>query len=217
LVVIGVVVAGFGPGYARSVAAPGLPWWVHLHGAVMTAWIALFVAQGRLARHRSMAWHQRLGALSVALVVAMIVLAAATSAMSLVRGEVPPFFTPAKMLCAGILNMAGFLVFYVAAVAMRSRTDWHKRLMLVATILLTWPALVRLVALQHVATHAIIPVSIATLLALMLVAPALEFAWRRRLHPAYLWGLGVVALLLPLYTGLGNSAALRLMATHLAY
>ncbi len=40
-----IVAAGFGPSYASALTPPGLPFWVHLHGAVMVAWIVLFATQ----------------------------------------------------------------------------------------------------------------------------------------------------------------------------
>lgn len=216
IVVIGVTAGGFGPRYLRGFAPPGMPWWVHLHGAVMSSWLVLFAAQGWLARRRFLAWHRRLGAFSVALVAAMVVLAVATSALALGRGDVPAFFTGAQMLSADLVNLAVFLAFYAAAISMRRRIDWHRRLMLTAAILLTWPALVRLVAQQHVAMQAIVPASIAVLLALVLVEPAWILARRRRPHPASLWGAGAAALLLPLNTGLGNSALFQSIAARLA-
>jgi hypothetical protein len=44
LVVALVIVAGFGPTYAASLAPPGLPAWVHLHGAVMRSRMRLRTA-----------------------------------------------------------------------------------------------------------------------------------------------------------------------------
>lgn len=215
VVVMAVVVGGFGPGYARAIAPPGLPWWVHLHGAVMSAWIVLFMVQGRLARHRSIALHRRLGAASLALVVAMTALTATTSALALRRGDVPPFFTPAEMLSADILDMAGFLGFYLASLAMRRRADCHKRLMLTAAVFLTWPALMRLAAHEHVALGDIVPTSVAGLLALTLIGPAVHFARYRSLHRADLLSFGVIGLLHPLYANLGHSAWLESLALRL--
>ena len=39
LVIALIIAAGFGPSYAASLAPPGLPIWVHLHGAVMVGLI----------------------------------------------------------------------------------------------------------------------------------------------------------------------------------
>src|SRR6202020_2597825 len=68
------VLAGFVPLYTLRLLRhdPNLTLLVHVHGFVMTAWIALFVAQTLLIAQHRIALHRRLGIFGVA--IALLVL-----------------------------------------------------------------------------------------------------------------------------------------------
>lgn len=215
LVVALVVLSGFGPSYASSLPPPGLPYWVHLHGAVMVAWIVLFAVQSWLVGRRSLALHRRLGWLSIGLVAVMVPLGFVTNAMAIHRGATPPFFTPAMMMAADGLDICLFLGVYAAAIRLRRNSAWHKRLMLCATILLTWPALGRLLPLRSLGLPMIIPAATALLILLALIGPAFDLATRRRVHPAYLWGVGLIAAAQPLHGLLAASPPIQALARQL--
>ena len=206
LVVAGVVAWGFGPSYAASLAPPGLPFWVHLHGAVMTAWIILFAVQAALVRRRSLPLHRTLGLASIGLVAVMVPLGMATNLLAIQRDAVPPFFTPDQVFAADLCDVLLFAGLYTWALLQRHRRDWHKRLMLSATILLSWPAIGRLHPLWHWGLGMIIPLSIVALVALALAGPVHDLVTRRRVHPAYLWGVGAALILWPLHAALANTA-----------
>ncbi|MEG3143359.1 hypothetical protein U1839_01715 [Sphingomonas sp. RT2P30] len=206
LVIALIITAGFGPSYAASLAPPGLPIWVHLHGAVMVCWIALFAFQAALVRWRSYRLHRTLGFASIALVVVMVPLGIATDLLAIRRGATPPFFTPAMMFSSDLTDMLLFAGLFGWAVALRRRSDWHKRLMLCATVLLTWPALGRLAPLHAFGLAMIVPLSLALLVALALVGPLHDFYRRRRIHPAYGWGVGLIVAVQPLHVILAASA-----------
>ena len=216
VVVALVVAAGFGPTYARAVAPPGLPFWVHLHGAVMTAWIALFAVQAWLVGRRSLGLHRRLGLASIGLVALMAPLGLATNLLAVQRGATPPFFTPAQMLAADFLDIFLFVGLYAAAIVRRRDGAWHKRLMLCATVLLTWPALGRLAAILGLGLEMIIPASIGLLIVLALAGPAFDLATRRRVHPAYLWGVGAIIAAQPLHALLAAAPPVAALAQRLA-
>lgn len=206
LVVALVVAAGFGPTYSASVLSTGLPFWVHLHGAVMTSWIALFAVQTVLVRRRSLPLHRALGWASIGLVVMMVPLGIATDLLAIRRGATPPFFTPAMMFASDVSDVLLFAGLFAWALAWRRRRDWHKRLLLCATVLLAWPALGRLYPLHWFGLDMIIPLSIMLLIALALVGPLHDLAVRRRVHPAYLCGVGLIVLVQPLHLVLATSA-----------
>ncbi|WP_421736679.1 hypothetical protein [Caulobacter sp.] len=215
LVVALVVVSGFGPSYASSLAPPGLPLWVHLHGAVMSAWIVLFAVQSWLVGRRSLSLHRRLGWLSIGLVVVMAPLGVLTNAMAIHRGATPPFFTPAMMMAADGLDLCLFVGLYGAAILLRRNGAWHKRLMLCATILLTWPALGRLPPLRELGLSMIIPAATGLLILLALIGPAHDLATRRRVHPAYLWGVGLIIAAQPLHGLIAASPLIQDLARRL--
>jgi hypothetical protein len=209
LVVTAIIAAGFGPSYLSALPPPGLPVWVHLHGAAMAAWIVLFAVQPALVRRRSLPLHRTLGYASIGLVALIVPLGIATDLLAIRRGAVPPFFTPAAMFAADLCDLLLFAGLYAAAFALRRRADWHKRLLLCATVLLTWPALGRLPLARLFGLDMIIPISVGLLIALALIGPAHDLVTRRRIHPAYFWGVGLIILVQPLHVLLAESAPVR--------
>lgn len=211
-----VVSLGFGPTYAASLAPPGLPFWVHLHGAAMAAWIALFAVQSMLPAVGLQAWHRRLGWLSIGLVSVIVPLAFATNILAAKRGATPPFFSPAQMMAADGVDILLFVSLYTAAIVLRRRSDWHKRLLLCASVLLTWPAFGRLSALSGVDLPMIIPVASACLIITALVGPVFDWVRSRRTHPAYLWGVGLILAAQPAHAILAATPWLQALAQRLA-
>lgn len=65
-----VAIVGFTPSYVRYFAgARDIHWVAHVHGGVMSAWLALFVTQSSLAASGSLRLHRRLGLAGAALAV----------------------------------------------------------------------------------------------------------------------------------------------------
>ena len=62
-VVVAIVVAGFTPTYYLKplFATPALPLSIHIHGALFTAWVLLFVGQTSLVAANRTDLHRRLG------------------------------------------------------------------------------------------------------------------------------------------------------------
>jgi len=216
LVIALVVAAGFGPTYSASLAPPGLPLWVHLHGAVMAGWIILFLAQGALVRHRAVSLHRALGAASIGLVVIMGPLGIATDLLAIRRGAVPPFFSPAGMFASDFCDLILFTALFAWALILRRRSDWHKRLLLCATVLLTFPAIARLLPHASIGLDEIVPFSIAILVGLALLGPLHDWLKDRRAHPAYLWGVGLIILVQPLHYLLAESGPVQLFIGEIA-
>lgn len=57
----------------RSAGAPLLPFSVHLHAAVFTSWLVLFVVQTSLVRHGRVDPHRQLGAAGAVLAATMLI------------------------------------------------------------------------------------------------------------------------------------------------
>jgi hypothetical protein len=188
----GVVAFGFGRTYAASLAPPGLPWWVHLHGAVFTSWILLFGVQTWLAGRGELKLHRRLGWASVGLAAAMLPLGIATSALCVRRGAVPSFFTPGLMLALDLLGLVGFAGLFAAAVALRGRREWHKRLMLCATVLLITPGWGRVLPLAGLGAAAPLVLT-GVVVGQAGLGVLYDLATRRSAHPAYAVGLAAIA------------------------
>lgn len=205
-----VFAAGFGPTYARGVlSAEGLPWWVHLHGAVMAGWVVLLVVQSALIRSGQRALHQRLGLMSIALIAIMVPLGSATNMMSIRRGAVPPFFTPAELFAVDQLDLLLFAGMFGWALAMRRNPAWHKRLLLSATTLLTYPAVARLGIVRHFGVDMVVPISVSLVLAVALLGPLHDLARYRRVHPGFVWGAAIVFLAQPAHALLAASPPVK--------
>ena len=170
--------------------APELPALTHVHGLVMTLWIVLFIVQVSLVAARRVGLHRRLGMAGAALAAIVVIVGIATAIDSARRG-VSPGPPPLVFLAIPIGVALVFGVFVGAAVLMRRRSDWHKRLMLLASIAILTPAIARL---PVEAIHAGGIVLFFALTDLLAIACAGYDAFRnKRLHPAFGWGtLGLV-------------------------
>lgn len=122
----------FGPIFAGS-REPSAPV-VHLHGWTFFAWYVLLVVQSALAHSRRVSLHRRLGGLSVALAALMVgtgfVVIGVQMANALDTGD--PFWLASGPAVFATLVL--FFAFYVAGLRMRRRSDWHKRLMIIASV-----------------------------------------------------------------------------------
>lgn len=139
------VVFGFLQWFARGFVQPArVPFWVHLHGAAMVGWLGLMVTQNLLAAGGNAALHRRLGWSSLLLVGAIAVLGPLTVVKAVELHRVPPFFTNAYMLALSLGEVMTFVGLFAAAIALRRRTDWHRRLMLGATVIVMEPGIGRI-------------------------------------------------------------------------
>jgi hypothetical protein len=118
---------------------------VHIHGAVFSAWILLFIAQTSLVSAGRLDLHRRLGILGAALAGAMVVLGFLVGADSLARGFAPPGSTldPKSFYAIPFFDTAVFGVLIVWALRARADGPAHKRLILIATLSIMGPAVNR--------------------------------------------------------------------------
>jgi hypothetical protein len=166
---------------------------VHLHAAVMVSWVALLAVQATLSMAGRMDLHRRLGIAS--LLVGPLVLAVLV-AVTIVRQN-DAAGSPAHPIVNNILflqirSILLFPTFFVWALLTRN-TDpsTHKRMLLLATLMLLDAAIARMSWLpgnefprDYLAVH---------LYLLLLTVPALLHDLLRlgRIHRAWLWGLGL--------------------------
>jgi len=193
LLVAVVVVVGFAQTYPAKAFNPaaGLPPIIHLHAVVFCGWLLLFVAQTVLALKGRLDWHRRLGTLGVLLAAVMLGLgaAAAVAAARLDHRGIPGVEFPdaGGFLLLNLGAITAFSILVATGWLFRHRPQVHKRLMLTAMIGgLAPPGIARL---PLVSGHA--PVIAAVALAFLLAGPFYDLVTRRRLHPAYIFGLAV--------------------------
>jgi hypothetical protein len=170
----------------------GSPWWVHVHAVTFMGWIGLYVLQNALVFKNDIALHRRLGRIGAVYAVWMVLVGLVLTPLTLAVGRSPPFFTPPYFLALDWVNVAVFGGLVYAALRNRRRTDWHRRLMLCATICVIAPALGRLIVLSGNAMTA--PLNVATLLLFVVAAMLFDRSNRGRVHPAYFWGAGALVL-----------------------
>lgn len=141
------VAAGFTPTFfARPASGQlgplALP--VLVHGVVGTAWVLLFTTQAILVAASRVAWHRRLGWLAAAAATVFVATGAVVIAeLEQSHGAEPPGWRAAHIF-TNAAPLTAFALLVVAGVWQRSHAARHKRLMLLAAVVLLPPALGRL-------------------------------------------------------------------------
>lgn len=123
---------------------PAIPVWIHLHAIAMTAWLALFVTQNRLAASGNLKLHRRLGWAGAFLVCAIAGLTCFSGVMAVALHRLPPFFTPPYFLALTQVEALGFAGMVYAGIVNRRDTQTHRRLMFGATIIAADPGISRI-------------------------------------------------------------------------
>jgi len=178
-------------GFARTYYLKGvfgsraLPLVVHLHGLMMSTWIVVFIAQTWLIAARRVAWHRRLGAGAAVLAALVILTGVALTVLALereIQAHVQGMWH--YLLLINLVNLLLFGAFVGSGLALRSRADVHKRLMLLAAVTLLAPAVARIALLFG---HAPLPQFLAfyACIAACVLADTLRHG---RLHPVLGWG-----------------------------
>jgi uncharacterized membrane protein YozB (DUF420 family) len=141
------VFIGFAPTYyLNGVFAAPLRSTTHIHGLVMTAWVALFVTQVYLIRSKHVKTHQRLGAAGVVLAAIVIIVGIATAIEAARFGSpsAPQDIPPLSFLIIPFGDMVIFAILFAAAIYQRRKPANHKRLMLVTVFNFLPPAIARI-------------------------------------------------------------------------
>jgi hypothetical protein len=140
------VVIGFTPDYQLiNSGAINVHWFLHVHGAIMTSWLLVFLAQAVLAAKGNFQFHRKLGLISV--VLGLIVLL--SIAIAIIRAKItysPPVGDDDAW---GILSLqsygfALFGLFFTWGILARKNAAVHKRLLLLATLILMQAAMDRI-------------------------------------------------------------------------
>lgn len=216
LVLIGLiwvgVLMGFGGQILRQPDRVYLPI-VHVHAFVFVGWLALLTTQAVLVRRDRVDLHRKLGLLGAGWAAVMMVLGPATAIMVDAaayanKGRVPSF------LAVQLGDMVAFGLLVGAGLAMRSRSDVHKRLILMGTLFISDAGFSRWLGDAaetlvgggdgFLATWASLYLPNVVL---VLLVGAYELAAHKRLHPAYVAAAGLTFSLQIIATGLLLSPA----------
>ena len=185
------VVAGFSFQLAMGRSTFASPPIVHAHAIVFMGWVAIYVTQNGLNVMESRALHRRLGWIAAFWVVAMIVLGFAVTLAMVRRGAAPFFFPPLQFLIFSPLSLLTFAGLTAAAIVLRRRTDWHRRLHYCGMSVLLGPPLGRLLPGPLLIPYAFETISVVVM-AFPVIGMAADLRRAGRVHPAWYWGLGAI-------------------------
>jgi hypothetical protein len=140
LLIAAVVIYGFSQTVGDNLlhASPPRPLLLYFHGACFSAWVAFFIFQSALVRTRNVRIHKVMGWFGVALGTTMVVLG---YSIAVIMGRFDlhvlhqAFAVP--FLIVPFCDVGEFVVVFALAICWRKRPELHRRLMLVATCVLT--------------------------------------------------------------------------------
>lgn len=206
LIALAVIFGGFARTYYLKTAfdTPALTPLLHLHGVVMSTWIGLFAAQTWLVATDRTQVHRRLGIVGVFVASAVLVAGTATAIIAARLGH-SPGPPPLRFLAVPLADMAQFGILIGAGFYFRSRSDFHKRLMLLATLSIMTPAIARL-PISFIQDHKpLMPFGMTDLIILAFIA--YDTYKHHRLHPAFGWGGALIFASLPMRLALARTDA----------
>jgi hypothetical protein len=185
LVILATVFIGFAHTYylAGVFRAPLASPILHVHGAVFTLWVLLFLTQTALVATHRIDIHRNLGLFGFALAGLMVVLGVLAAMNQLARNAAPPGYNAKQFFIVPLSDLFAFVPLVFLAYIARKNAPTHKRLILLATLALLdagfarWP-----VPVENFMRFA----EICTAATLLLVV-AYDLFSLRTVHRATLW------------------------------
>jgi hypothetical protein len=184
---------------------PNLSALMHVHVAVFTVWLALFIVQAKLVAARRVDLHMKLGiasAIFAALVFVVGVLAVLETTIS--NHVSPSGLAPPQFSIIGFTSIGMFGAFIALGVALRKRAGLHRRFMVLGFIASLSPASARILRMLDIQEYRnlLIP-----LFAAVFIGACLAYDWRKHriVHPVYVIGGLVILASWPLRLMVGRS------------
>lgn len=222
ILLVVVVFIGFAPSfYLKGIVPPyprpnpTLPPAVLFHGLMFTLWMALLVIQTQLISARRTEVHMKLGTAAMLLAIALVPVMYLTAVWAVARQSHPPFTDSLNWTAIPLAVIPAFAFLVYEAWRRRREAQWHKRLMLGASILfVAGPGFSRI----PLAPPSFWAFAIQLLAGIVLLFAPL-FLWDRRtngkIHPATWTGftIGLAVAIVPLaliYTNSWAGIAARL-------
>ncbi len=182
---------------------------IHLHGAAFSCWILLLVTQTSLVAAGRVDLHRRLGMAGFLLACLMVILGVLAATDSLVRAAGPAGRDAQFFYIVPLTDMLIFAVLIFFAIRARRNPQAHKRLILVATILLIaaiarWPItfLFRNAAMAALMSYIF-----------LLVLVVYDLWTSRKVHRATLWAGGFLIFVQQIRIPIGKTAAWHAVAS----
>lgn len=206
-----IVFAGFIPDSLEKIAAvdagsrPPFPLVMHLHAVLMASYLSLLMTQTWLAATGKLRLHMQLGVAAAAIVPALVVVglvlvqtiyhetwAAAQAAAPVAREKLEAVLLRKENILLVQIRMSVLFPTFIAIGLLARRTDagLHKRMMILATVVVLPPALNRITWLPGTFPNSFVPTELYMLLA---IAPMFIWDISRNgfVHKAYLIWFGI--------------------------
>jgi hypothetical protein len=206
-----IVLSGFTPTlYLRPVfSPPAIPWYLYLHGMVLTSWFVWLCLQTLLIQTGRTRLHRRLGIAGAVLAAAvpfagLIATAGVTGRVATLGIDldadasvllglgvsgIPVLRFLSDVVWGNLTSAVSFAVLAWTGILLRRHAAAHKRLMLLATIAILGPALARLSRLPVFGGSEQGPFAAIVSLSLLGVIVVHDVATMRRIHPATVFGI----------------------------
>jgi hypothetical protein len=139
--IVAVVIYGFSRTFAADLIYPPYPrpWILYVHATLFPLWVLLFFTQTALVRSRNVNLHRRIGVIGLVIGTLLPIVAIATAVimdrLHIAHGEQIDFFVP--FFIVHINDMTAFIILFGLAAIDRTKPELHRRLMFVATCVLT--------------------------------------------------------------------------------
>ncbi|MFD1952343.1 hypothetical protein ACFSGX_16330 [Sphingomonas arantia] len=183
------VFSGFSLQLAMGRSTFAVPIFLHVHALVFFGWTVIYAAQNFLAGPEWIGLHRRLGWIAIVWIPAMLVMGTFVTIEAARTVRVPFFFQPAYFVVMNPLSLYVFAGLATAAIVLRRRTLWHRRLMFCGMAILLGPAIGRIIP-----SPLLMPFAGEAVFAVILLFPLAgmihDVRARGRIHPAWFWGLG---------------------------
>jgi hypothetical protein len=198
LLCAGVAFVGFAPTYWLPMFAGTLKAHpvVHIHALVFFFWVVFFVVQTWLAATRRLATHRAMGLIGISIATTMTIAGILIAINRMHAADVMGQKVAGLAFAIVPLgSIAFFAIVFTAAVANIRRPDWHKRLMLVASVSILDAPIARwfMAFLAPDAPPGPPPVAVdiaPSMVAMLVLVPAMIVDWRHRgrVHAAFVIG-----------------------------
>lgn len=183
LLIAAVVAFGFGRTVNQRFLHPThhKPFLLGIHALVFSSWICFYVLQSALVRTGNVRIHRLLGRFGIVLGFSIPVVGTITAVvMRRFDLQYHDLARTAPLLRTALLDLASFTIPFALAVYWRTRPEFHRRLIFVASAGLTAAAFVRFPAVFHPWPYYYVGVDVLVFLGVLR-----DLIVERRIHPVY--------------------------------
>ena len=186
-----IIIAGFATQYLMGRSTFGAPVRVHLHAFFFMGWVAIYLLQNLFVATNNMTLHRRLGWIAAFWIIPMVIMGCFVTVEMVRLGHAPFFFRPLQFLVLDPMSVFAFAGLTIAAVRLRRRTEWHRRLHFCGMTMLLGPGIARLLPMPLLQPWAW-EVTVATCLLFPIAGVVADMRRSGHAHPAWRYGIAAI-------------------------